>query len=179
MEVAAIAHKANFMNLRAIIDITSQMLRTLPTLGVEVSQWDPFINLIIELKLDDETKAEWKQHKGLQGKSNSKEFLDWLETRAIELQPSHNERLSRMLKGDIRKGATRKIFQMNPAPRNETPPKPPTKCLVCGGNQKVRDCPKLRKECAKARTNRYCKNGKTLFQVLIKAQIWVLRPRGL
>lgn len=182
LEVAAISHRATFMNLRAIIDATNQMLRALPNLGVEVSQWDPFINLIIALKLDEETRTEWKQRKPY-GSPSVTELLEWLETRAIELQPSSNDRLSRMLKGDTRNSARgnppRKIFQITPGkgakpkrkmPSISQPPKSPPKCSICGGDHKVRDCPSLRKAGAKARSG-IIKTLKLCFKCLLKHQI--------
>ena len=56
MEIPAIIHKPTFSKVRAIIDGAKQMLRALPTLGVNVKHWDPFVNLIIITKLDEDTR---------------------------------------------------------------------------------------------------------------------------
>lgn len=181
LEVSAIHHKATFMNLRQIIDTTNQMIRALPHLGVVVTGWDPFINLIIGSKLDEETRQEWKQKKGPQAKTNVQELLEWLETRAIELQPSHSDRLSRMLKGETRKHQPKRVFQVTEKKKetaeksNRTTEKPgdaerTNKCLICGGNHKVRDCFKFMRECAKARTD-IIKTLKLCFKCLLKHKI--------
>lgn len=61
LKVPAIQHKANFSLLRAIIDVTNQMLRALPGFGLHVEHWDPFVNLVLKTKLDETTRGEWKQ----------------------------------------------------------------------------------------------------------------------
>lgn len=171
LEIPAILHKANFMNLRHIIDTTNQMIRALPNLGVEVNQWDPFVELIIGMKLDDETRHEWKQKKGPHSKPNVRETLNWLETRAFELQPSQTDRLSRLLKSDSRRPhPTKKIFQVNEKGGSKPPNEKPKKCLICGGPHKLRDCTKFKNECAKARTE-IAKSLKLCFKCLLKHQL--------
>lgn len=51
-------HRATYTNLRAIVDVTSQMTRALPSQGIEVKDWDPFLVFYIDLKLDEETRFE-------------------------------------------------------------------------------------------------------------------------
>lgn len=171
LEIPAILHRPNFMSLRHVIDTTNQMIRALPHLGVEVSQWDPFIELIIGMKLDDETRHEWKQKKGPHAKANVKETLEWLETRAFELQPTQTDRLSRLLKSDTRRPhPTKKIFQVNEKGGLKPPNEKPKKCLICGGPHKIRDCTKFKNECAKARTE-IIKSLKLCFKCLLKHQL--------
>lgn len=141
-ESKAIEHKAHFMNIRAIIDATNQMLRALPGLGVNVENWDPIIQLIICSKLNDELRSEWRTKVTEENKKGVKSLLEYLEKRAIELQPSQGDRLSKMLKGDTCRKPPRKVFQTNKK-----------ECLVCKGNHSVWDCYMLKKECAKARSN--------------------------
>lgn len=111
LEVPPISHKATYANLSNIVDTTNQMLRALPHMGVEVSTWAPFVNLIIESKLDDDTRQDWKQHKGPDAKPNMKVLLDWLELRAIELQPSTSDRMSKRYQGNPRRPHQPKMFQ--------------------------------------------------------------------
>lgn len=92
LEMSAIS-KANSTNLSHLVDTTNQMLRALPNLGVNVSTWDPFLHVILESKLDNKTQMDWKQKRGPHQKPNIVEFVDWLEIRAIELQPSVNVKL--------------------------------------------------------------------------------------
>lgn len=105
LEVPAIIHRANDINLRHIVDATNQMLRALPHLDVSVDEWDPFLIFIIISKLDDETRHEWKQQKR---KDNVQVLLEWLETKASELQPSQSDRLSRMLRGETKRYTSKK-----------------------------------------------------------------------
>lgn len=86
--IPTVTYPANSHKLRVIVDTTNQMLRALPTFGVEISTWDPFLTLIIESKLDDETRMEWKHKKGSTYKPDVKEMLKWIDTRASELQPT-------------------------------------------------------------------------------------------
>lgn len=92
---------------------------------------------------------------------NVKELLEFLDTKAFELQPTEGDRLSKMLRGessrsrfDSRKNTQRKIFQVNEAKAGKSPPAKPAvqKCPHCEGNHKLKDCFKLKKESAKVRS---------------------------
>lgn len=80
LEISAILQKPTFTKVRAIIDGTNQMLRAIPTLSVDVNNWDPFVNLIIITKMDEDTRTEWKQRLGKKVTSSVGELLDFLET---------------------------------------------------------------------------------------------------
>lgn len=83
----AIYHQANFANLTQIIDATNQLLRALPRLGTEVSNWDPFLTLIIETKLDKVTRQEWKEEKGRNANPDVNKLLNWMEAQAAIYTP--------------------------------------------------------------------------------------------
>lgn len=57
-EIPLIGGKASVNRIQAIIDGTKQMTRALPSMGVKVDQWDPFVIFIILSKLDGETRHE-------------------------------------------------------------------------------------------------------------------------
>jgi len=161
LETPAITQRASFIKLRAIVDSTNQMLRALPSLAVDVSSWDPFVMLILTMKLDEETRNEWKQRKGRR-EADVKEMLEFIENRALELQPTQADRLSQLLKGE-RKSDRRpaaRVFQIN----NET------ECPLCKGPHKIWHCPKLKSECAKVRTN-IIKSLKLCFKCLLKHEL--------
>lgn len=178
LDMPGIQHKANFMNLRHIIDTTNQMLRALPNLDVEVGQWDPFVEHVVSRKLDEETRHEWKQKKGPHAKPDIKDTLGWLETRAFELQPTSVDKQRRLFKAEERpprhpKHQTKRVFQVNE--KKAQPQKDaekPKKCLICGGPHKIRECTKFQNECAKARTE-IVKSLKLCFKCLLKHQLGI------
>lgn len=173
LEIPAVTSRANFVNLRHIIDTTNQMLRALPNLGVEVTSWDPFVEFIVTTKMDEETRQEWKTKKGAHAKANIAQTLTWLEDRAIELQPSHSDRLSKMLKGENqsrRHHQPRRIFQVSEKKASsQTESEKQGKCLLCGGPHKLKDCVKFRGATAKARTE-ILKTLRLCFKCLLKHQ---------
>lgn len=160
-EAKAIENKANYIQLRHIVDVTNQMLRALPNLNAKVDSWDPMINLIICSKLNEDLRTEWYQKKNRDNLRKTTELLNHLESKAIELQPKQSEKFSQMLKGDsnrkipqkrvfqIKDEKTQRIFQLN-KPQKEKSKK---ECLICKGNHNVWDCNLLKKETAKVRTS--------------------------
>lgn len=178
LEVPAIMNKANLPRLRAIVDATNQMTRALPNLGADVHHWDPFICLIITSKLDEETRTEWKQHIGRRMNATIGELIEFLETRAIDYQPSEGDRLSQMLRGNPNQ---RNLNQRNPNPRrnifvvNERgaqteKPKGKKTCIVCQGDHFPWTCEALKNECAKVRTA-MIKSFGGCFKCLLKHKI--------
>lgn len=150
LEVPAILHKPNLYRIRAIIDATNQMIRALPNLGADVHHWDPFICLIVTSKLDEETRTEWRQFIGRRTNTTIGELIEFLETQAIDHQPSQGDRLSQMLRGQgNQRNPKRNVFAINNGP--SAPPKQKRKCVICKGDHFPWQCPKLRKECAKVR----------------------------
>lgn len=150
LEVPAIRHKPTHINLRAIIDATNQMLRALPGLKVVVDNWDPFLNFIIRTKLSEEIRSEWKQRQ-VSGKLNkTSEFLDFLENKAIEIQPIQNEKLSQIMSCDWKKKPAKKIFQIG---EQEAAKKTVIGCPVCDGLHTIASCIKWKREDAKTRSD--------------------------
>lgn len=88
LNVPAITHKPTYESLSHIIDTCNQMLRALPPLGVQVSTWDPLVIFIIERKLDNNTRMNWRQERGVHYRYDTQALLNWLEERAIELHIS-------------------------------------------------------------------------------------------
>lgn len=169
-EVRAIEHKATFSALRAIIDVTNQMLRALPNLGIIVKQWDAIVGLIVCSKLNEELRNDWKQKKGREKLKAITDLLDHLETKAIELQPSQGDRLSQIMKGDNRgRRPKRVVFQVSEQKPEEKRAND-KKCLVCKGNHAIWNCYKLKNECAKVRTE-IVKSLKLCFKCLLKHQV--------
>lgn len=168
IEIPAIFGRANFFKIRAIVDGTNQMLHALPGLGVQIENWDPFISLIINTKLDEMTRFDWKQKMGGREVVPVKELLGFLETRAIELQPSQGDRLSQLLKGEVRREKKR-IFAIKAAAtvEPEARPKNEKRCPLCKGNHTIFHCDKLQRECAKVRSE-IIKTAKLCFKCFFK-----------
>lgn len=158
LNVEEIRQRATFTNIRIIVDTTNQMIRALPGLGISVSQWDPFINFVLSTKLDRETGHEWVQKRGTGQRPAASEFLEWLETKAIELQISYTEKPAKRFEKEPHNQHKKKIFQIgeasNPEKSSGSDGKDgkTNKCFVCNGNHKIFSCPVLRKECAKVRS---------------------------
>lgn len=151
-ETKPLEPRSNFVAVRKIIDYTNQMLRALPTLGANINNWDPIVNLIICSKLNEDIRSEWQKRKVKKTTTETSELLEFLEDRAIELQPSQSEKFSEMLKGDTRKKfSPKKVFQTN---ESSTEPKKKNKneCLMCKGNHSLWDCSMLKSKTAKVRT---------------------------
>lgn len=100
LEIPAIIGRATFWKLRQIVDKTNQMMRALPGLGATVSHWDPFILLVVTTKLDEETRTAWKQHIGRKTNVEVRDLIEFIEVRALDMQPSQGDKLSQMLRGD-------------------------------------------------------------------------------
>lgn len=175
LEIPSITHRANFTRLRAIVDGTNQMLRALPNLGIEVESWDPFVGLIISMKLDDETRSEWKQRLGRGETTRVRDLLEFLEVRAIELQPTQGDKLSQLLRGDHHRKQHGRIFHVE-----ETHPETgasKTTCPVCKGPHSIWKCPKIRAECARVRTD-IVRDLKLCFKCFLKHEIGMCTKRN-
>lgn len=166
--VSAILQKPNNVNLRRIIDATNQMLHGLNGIQMTIANWDPMVNFIIKTKLDDQTRSEWRQHVGRKLTTTTKELLEFLETKAIELLPSQSEKLSQIMKSGERKFPQKKvIFQVNESKQNK---EKKLECLICHKNHHVWNCYMLKKECAKVRTNMIKSLG-LCFKCLVKHKV--------
>lgn len=130
------------------------MLRALPSAGVNTTNWDPFVNLIFKTKLDERTKSEWLEKQVREKLKTTRNFLDFLENRAIELRPGQGDRLSHMLRGDacgIKRQVPKRIFQVNEK-KIEKPPQSEKKCPACSQGHLIFECFKFKKETAKNRS---------------------------
>lgn len=164
-----IIQRANYNNLRHMVDATNQMLRALPGLKVPVTNWDPMVNFIIKCKLDDHTRAEWKQLKGKKESPKTRDLLDFLETRAIELLPSQSERLSDMMRGDHRRPQNKRVVFQITEPKGNKPDNK-LECLICKKNHRIWNCSMLKKESAKVRSDMIKSMG-LCFKCLLKHRV--------
>lgn len=155
LETSAVKQKVTHYSIRAIIDTTNQLLRALPGIKIKVDNWDPFLIFIIKTKLDEETRSEWKQKQVKEKLTKVTDLLDFLENRAIELQPSQSEKLSQMLSCDIKKKPKRQVFQVTDTTPVTTVKnhKPKSGCPVCEGAHKIFACPKFKNGNAKTRSD--------------------------
>lgn len=163
-----VVNKATSVSLRRVIDASNQMLHGLAGMKVSTSNWDPMLNFIIKSKLDDQTRNEWKISKGRTELRKTKELLEFLETRAIELLPSQSERLSQMMRAGDRRPSERRIFQVTQPEQKGKEGK--LECLICKGNHRVWQCYMLKKECAKVRTEMIKSMG-LCFKCLLKHRV--------
>lgn len=151
-ETKALEPRSNFVAIRKIIDYTNQMLRALPTLGATVNNWDPIVNLILCSKLNEELRSEWARKKARDNGKSTIDLLDYLEEKAIELQPKQSEKFSEMLNHDTRKKPqAKKVFQTNES-QPEQKGKNKRECALCKGNHSIWNCNILKTESAKARS---------------------------
>lgn len=123
---------------------------------------------MISSKLDEFTRYQWKEKQGRTSFSVS-QLIDFLEQRAMELQPSQGERLSQMLRGDNnKKGPPRRIFQINEQRHEKSEIK--KECHLCKGPHRLWNCDKLKSECAKVRTD-MLRTLRVCFKCLLKHEI--------
>lgn len=66
-----------------MIDITKQMLQTLPNFGIDITNWDPIVKYVILAKMDDETKRAWKTQIGKLQQVSLVHLMEFLETRVF------------------------------------------------------------------------------------------------
>lgn len=161
IEVPILSSHSPYQKIFTIVNGTRQMLRALPGLDVNVTHWDPFILFILLSKLDDETRRAWKNQIGRKENSTVTELLEFLETKAIESQPSMSEHMYDMLVGrkipsstprDQMKKNQTKIFQVNTAStskpvKGERKRISPYKCPLpkCNGPHNLYFCPIFKK----------------------------------
>lgn len=151
IEAPAIRIKPSHLNIRVIVDAANQMLRALPGLNVTVDNWDPFMIFIIKTKVDDETRYEWKQKQVKENLVKVSDLLDFLENKAIELQPTQSGKLSQMMSCEIRKKPHPKVFQVSdPVPEKQL--KQSSGCPACDGSHRITDCFKFKKSDAQNRS---------------------------
>lgn len=154
--------------LSTILNVTNQMLRTLPTFGIEVSSWDPILKYILISKFDEETRSDWKIHVGTRERVPLGTLLDFLEVRMFTvgnyLQGGHQPRgqAGQQPRGQggqqprgqggqqPRQARPQGIYMVNE--RAEGQGHQDGRCLKCGGDHFLYKCPALVKLLAKERT---------------------------
>lgn len=67
--------------LKELHDVTTENLRALETLKIEVGKWDPILLLLIVQKLDPSSRRLWEQTLQPKVRPTMKQFLDFLSTR--------------------------------------------------------------------------------------------------
>lgn len=162
-EMPIVPSNPNGQKLQIIIDGTNQLIRALPTFDVDVSSWDSILKFIIVSKLDEKTRNDWKQLIGREERVSLNRLLEFLETRAIQMQPLQGERLMQMLAHNNNSKAfnrPKKIFHIEENKNNnqkvENKSKPmegtPENCAQCGGSHALYRCRDILKEKASDRT---------------------------
>nr|XP_026492511.1 uncharacterized protein LOC113398129 [Vanessa tameamea]XP_026492512.1 uncharacterized protein LOC113398130 [Vanessa tameamea] len=77
------------VNLKQLLDTTSACLKSLSNLGVNIENWDLFINYLVVSKLDQESRKQWEVHVS-QTESDAlptwKDLSQFLETRFRTLE---------------------------------------------------------------------------------------------
>lgn len=138
------------------VNVTNQMLRTLPTFGIDVSSWDPIIKYILISKFDEETLIDWKTFIGTQQQVPLKKLIEFLELRMFctNKQPS------------IKMGHPQALPLRNTIPKfNRTSgihtvlEDSESKCLKCKGPHMIFRCRELLNLTAKQRTEEIRKLG--------------------
>lgn len=73
--------KESSHGLKELMDVTTENLRALKILKVEVDSWDPILLLLLVQKLDHTTRKLWEQKLEPKVRPTIKQFLDFLSTR--------------------------------------------------------------------------------------------------
>lgn len=128
-----------------MIDVTNQMLRALSNWGIGVDSWDPWIKFMLFSKLDDATRKLWKQEIKRKQQVPLKDLLEFLEIRALEMQPAQGERLKQNFSNNMerkKKDQPRRIMHVTNY----------NICPNCSKEHPIYMCQKLRELSAKERT---------------------------
>lgn len=147
--------------LSTIVNVTNQMLRTLPTFGIDVTSWDPILKHILISKFDEETRSDWKVHIGTNQRVPLNTLLDFLEVRMFTVgRPEQGGQHLRAGQGGqhVRAGqGGQQPRQRGPQgihvveERAEEPEYPDGRCVKCGRHHFIYNCPVLRRLTAKER----------------------------
>lgn len=156
IEVPILNAHSPYQKIFTVINGTKQMIQALPGLGVVVTHWDPFILFVLLSKLDEETRRAWKNHIGRKENATVGELLEFLETKAIENQPSMADKMYNLLSGKkaaCLPGTSQKtpqqqrIFYTEGASGSQEKPPGKTKsnttlrkCPKCSGNHQLSWC---------------------------------------
>lgn len=142
-----------------VVDATHQMLRALPNWGIDVTSWDPILKFMIQTKLDDNTRRLWKQHIGRREQVPLAELIDFLEIRALEVQPTQSDKVRQMFLSTDNKRQMRKVHHIE------------TKaCVNCRGEHPLYRCDKFKTLSPHERVDLVKKTG-TCYRCLGKHEI--------
>lgn len=136
-----------------IVNCTNQLIRVLPTLGVNISSWDPIIKYHITKKLDMLTHKKWLDQVKLRQNVPLVEIIEFLEVEATENLPSAQHQ---QIRRDIRRpqrqrnqgAAILAAVAVKPAARTNSD------CPQCKGNHPLFLCRIFRKMAVKDRIGR-------------------------
>lgn len=126
--------KLNGDKLRSLVDTTRLLTTGLPNLGIDVDDWDPILEFVVEAKLDNETRRDWKLKKGNREQVRLNELLAFIEQKAIQATPSQEDYLRKAF--SYQKSTSNRDRQHGKKSimlTTETPNKPLNlpKCLLC------------------------------------------------
>lgn len=84
--------KPDAQNLITMVNRANQMLRVLPSLGVDVTSWDTWVMFNLKSRLDHQTLRKWMDQVKLRQSVKLDELLDFLELEAAECLPTEAEK---------------------------------------------------------------------------------------
>lgn len=84
---------ANMPALIKMVNKTSQLIRVLPALGIDVKSWDTWILFTLKSRLDRTTLRKWMDQVKLRQNVPLSEFIEFLEVEAFECMPTEAEKV--------------------------------------------------------------------------------------
>lgn len=128
-------HTATSTGLIQLVNTTNQLIRVLPTLGVNVDSWDPWIMLDLRSKLDTATAKKWTERVGARQDARLTELLEFLELQAQECYALPSTRPVHV------KANNDKHKQKRQGARAFTVTTGQRKCEQCGKDHPIYKCP--------------------------------------
>lgn len=132
---------ANMPALIKMVNKTSQLIRVLPALGIDVKSWDTWILFTLKSRLDRTTLRKWMDQVKLRQNVPLSEFMEFLEVEAFECMPTEVEKThARSREAQVKK---KKSYAISMTVQAETGDK---KCPMkkCNQSHPIYRCDKFR-----------------------------------
>lgn len=146
--------------LISMVNCTNQILRVLPTLGVDVSNWDAIIKYSLTSKLDRVTHKKWLDQVKLRQNVKLEELVEFLEVEASEILPmpvrafqQYENRGRHQQRGRNQPAAILAAVAPEPAPINAGV-RHENRCPQCKGPHALFSCHTFKKLKVKDRINK-------------------------
>lgn len=146
--------------LITMVNCTNQILRVLPTLGVDVANWDAIIKYNLTSKLDRATYKKWLDQVKLRQNVPLEELIEFLEVEASEILPlparaiqQHDNRGRQQPRGRHQPAAILAAVAANPAPVEASDGRE-SKCPQCKGPHALFQCQTFKRMKVKDRINK-------------------------